>query len=545
LLVYPQFPKTFWSFEAALALIGRKALVAPLGLPTVAALLPQDWEFKLVDRNVRPVTEAEWAWADVVMLSAMLVQQQDFCEQIREARSRGKCVVVGGPYPTSVPHDAEEAGADYLVLDEGELTIPMFLDSIRRRGWHRRQPGEAAQVFRSAHKPDVTATPLPRFDLLELDAYDTMPVQYSRGCPFQCEFCDIITLYGRKPRTKTPGQILAELDCLYELGWRHGVFLVDDNFIGNKRNVKVLLRALAGWQAERNFPFCLCTEASVDLAADAELLDWMGRSGFEAVFLGIETPDQDSLKLTKKYQNTRSPLTEAVQTIMAAGIRVMAGFIIGFDNERPGAGERIRQFAERTAIPTVFLSMLQALPHTGLWDRLTREDRLLKGRANLNQTDLVNFVPTRPAEEIAGEYVAAFWDLYDPVRYLDRVHRCFMQLGPPRAGPQLALPALSPRHGLRKVLREGLVRLRALATVCWRQGVKRPTRWQFWRYLLHVLLRNPRMVVNYVVVCAFGEHFLEYRQVVRDQVEEQTARSRSRAPWPLRLPAAEQPPRCG
>jgi radical SAM superfamily enzyme YgiQ (UPF0313 family) len=257
LLIYPQFPKSFWSFEKVLELVNRQVLLPPLGLVTVAGILPQEWEFKLVDRNIRAVTEEEWEWAEVVILSAMIVQKKDLLLQIREAKQRGKRVACGGPYPTSVPYEATEAGADYLILDEGEITLPLFVEAIQR--------GDTTGIFRAGgEKPDVTITPIARFDLLELDAYDSMSVQFSRGCPFQCEFCDIIVLYGRKPRTKTPTQLLAELDYLYKLGWRRSIFMVDDNFIGNKRNVKLFLKELKVWQAEHQYPFSFNTEASID-----------------------------------------------------------------------------------------------------------------------------------------------------------------------------------------------------------------------------------------------------------------------------------------
>ncbi|MEH1826346.1 MAG: DUF4070 domain-containing protein [Nostoc sp.] len=505
LLVYPIFPKTFWSYEKILELVDRKVLLPPLGLVTVAAILPQEWEFKLVDRNIRPATEAEWAWADVVILSAMIVQKQDLLEQIQEAKKRGKLVAVGGPYPTSVPHEVENVGADFLILDEGEITLPMFIEAIQR--------GETSGTFRATEKPDVTSTPIPRFDLLELNAYDMMSVQFSRGCPFQCEFCDIIVLYGRKPRTKAPAQLLAELDYLYELGWRRGVFMVDDNFIGNKRNVKLLLKELKVWMAEHKYPFRFDTEASVDLAQDAEMLELMVECGFSAVFLGIETPDEDSLQMTKKFQNTRSSLTEAVQTITKAGLRPMAGFIIGFDGEKAGAGDRIVRFAEQAAIPSTTFAMLQALPNTALWHRLKKEGRLRENQnaniANINQTTLMNFVPTRPLEELAREYIEAFCTLYDPVQYLDRTYRCFLMMGL----PSWKAPAKMP---------EWIV-VKALLIVIWRQGIKRETRWKFWHHLFSILKRNPGVIEHYISACAHNEHFLEYRQIVRDQIESQLA----------------------
>ena len=247
LLIYPVFPQTFWSYDKILELVDRKVLLPPLGMLTVAAILPQEWEFKLVDRNIRDVTEAEWAWADLVIFSAMIVQKQDMLEQIAEAKRRDKLVAVGGPYSTSLPDEPKAAGADFLILDEGEITLPLFVEAIAR--------GETSGTFRTTEKPDITITPIPRYDLLELDAYDSMSVQFSRGCPFQCEFCDIIVLYGRKPRTKDPAQLLKELDYLYELGWRRSIFMVDDNFIGNKRNVKLLLQELKTWQEAHQYPF--------------------------------------------------------------------------------------------------------------------------------------------------------------------------------------------------------------------------------------------------------------------------------------------------
>jgi len=517
LLIYPLFPKTFWSYERILELINRKALLPPLGLITVAAILPQEWEFKLVDRNVRSVTEAEWDWADLVICSAMIVQKPDLIAQIKEAKKRGKSVAVGGPYPTSLPEEMREVGVDYLILDEGEITLPLFVEALQR--------GETQGEFTAnGEKPSVTETPIPRYDLLEQEAYDSMSVQFSRGCPFQCEFCDIIVLYGRKPRTKTPQQLLGELQALYDLGWRGGVFMVDDNFIGNKRNVKLLLQDLKTWQEERNYPFRFDTEASLDLAQDDELIQLMLECNFAAVFMGIETPDIESLRFTKKLQNTRSSLLDSIDKVTRSGLRVIAGFIIGFDGEKPGAGQRIVEFAEITGIPTTTFAMLQALPHTALWHRLEKEGRLIQGSGNINQTTLMNFVPTRPVEEIAQEYVEAFSALYEPRQYLDRVYRYFLKLG----APKVQTPFQWPQW----------VVVRALAIVIWRQGVVRATRWQFWHHLLHMLWQNPAVVEQYITVCAHNEHFLEYRDIVRQQIASQLAEYQRQQPQPQPLRAA-------
>lgn len=505
LLIYPRFPKSFWSFEKTIELMGRKAMLPPLGLVTVAAILPQEWNYKLVDINVREITEAEWDWAEMVICSAMIVQKEDLLAKIAEAKLRGKKVGVGGPYPTALSH--EVAAADYLILDEGELTLPLFVEAVRQ--------GLPSGTFRAPNgeRPDVTITPVPRFDLLEFDAYAEMSVQFSRGCPFQCEFCDIIVLYGRKPRTKAPAQLLKELDCLYDLGWRRSIFMVDDNFIGNKRNVKLFLQELLPWMVEHKYPFSFATEASVDLANDQELLDSMVQCNFGAVFLGIETPDEESLALTQKHQNTRSSLSEAVNRITKSGIRVMSGFIIGFDGEKKGAGQRIVKFVEQTDIPTALFSMLQALPDTALWHRLEKEGRLRGKSANGTQTTLMNYIPTRPLEDIAYEYMDAFDELYEPSKFLDRTYRHFLTLG------QATFPDKGP--GRKKEI--SWIVIRAFLTICWRQGALRSTRWQFWRNLWSMYKVNPGGLTSYLGVCAQIEHFLEYRGIVRKEIEAQVA----------------------
>jgi len=508
LLVYPRFPKSFWSFDKTLELVNLKAQLPPLGLVTVAAILPQTWNFKLVDRNVRDVRDGEWQWADIVIVSAMIVHRDDFLATIQTAKGYGKLVAVGGPYPTSLPHEAKAAGADFLILDEGEITLPMFVEAVER--------GDRSGTFRSGgEKPDVTTTPIPRYDLLEMESYAEMSIQFSRGCPFQCEFCDIIVLYGRKPRTKSPEQLLAELQYLYDLGWRRSIFMVDDNFIGNKRNVKLLLKAMKPWMETHNYPFSFATEASVDLAQDPELMQLMVDCNFGTVFLGIETPDDDSLALTKKFQNMRDPLSESVVSIARAGLRVMAGFIIGFDGEKAGAGQRIFQFVEQTAIPTAMVSMLQALPDTALWHRLEKEGRLLGKSADINQATLMNFVPTRPIEEITEEFIQAFWDLYDPLTVLNRTFRHFLILGEAQKTnyKNRATSAGTPDINW--------VTVRAFFILLWRQGILRKTRLRFWVNLAVILWRYPAVAANYVSVCAQAEHFLDFRQIVRQNIEAQ------------------------
>ncbi len=431
-------------------------------------------------------------------------------------------------------------GADFKVLDEGEITLPMFVEALER--------GETSGRFTAdGEKPDATSTPVPRYDLLELDAYSEMSVQFSRGCPFNCEFCDIIVLYGRKPRTKTPEQLITELQCLYDPSWRRSVFLVDDNFIGNKRNVKLLMPALRAWQIEHGYPFSFATEASVDLAADQELMDQMADCRFESVFLGIETPDAASLETARKLQNTRSSLEESVEKITASGLRVMAGFIIGFDGEQRGAGQRIVEFVNRTGIPHAMMGMLQALPKTALWIRLEQEGRLIQDTAaakGVNQTNLLNFVPTRPIRDIANEYMEAFSELYEPNAYIDRVYSYFLKLPPQRYKQilkELAQKAEAEGGGApprSNGKRTSWVDLRALAIVVWRQGLRRNTRWRFWRALIGMARHNPARFTGFISILAHSEHFLEYRKIVRQEIEEQIA---ALPPDPPRAPVVAEP----
>jgi radical SAM superfamily enzyme YgiQ (UPF0313 family) len=504
LLLSPQFPQSFWSYDRAMAMAGLKAVIPPLGIITVAALLPQDWELRFYDRNVSLETEADWEWCDLVIISAMLVQKPDFQALIQKAVRSGKKVALGGPYPTSVPQDALAAGADYLILDEGEMTVPQFLDAVAQ--------GQPSGIFRSIDKPDVTTSPMPRFDLLQMDAYFMMAIQFSRGCPFNCEFCDIITLYGRKPRTKEPQQALAELQALYDLGWRGSLFIVDDNFIGNQRNVKRFLRELIPWVKQHHYPFTFMTEASVNLAEDDELLHLMAEARFYAVFLGIETPDQDSLHVTQKVQNTRHSLIDSCYKINQAGMLIYAGFILGFDGERTGAGDRIQAFVEQTSIPQPMLGILQALPNTALWNRLQQEQRLIETGSAIvtgDQNTLMNFQPTRPIAEIAKEYVEGFWLLYEPASYL---HRCFQQC----LGIRL-------QSGMRQTMKIPLGRgLRVLGQLVWHQGLRRPEiRGQFWRQLWTIFWTKPQVLNMYLGLCLTGEHFWEYRSLARERIAHQ------------------------
>jgi radical SAM superfamily enzyme YgiQ (UPF0313 family) len=507
LLIWPLLPSSFWSYQETLDLAGLRSTTPPLGLITVAAMLPADWELRLIDRNVQLETEADWEWCDLVIISAMLVQRQDLRSLIQKAVAQGKKVAVGGPFVTSVPDFALDLGAHYLILDEGECTIPMFLEALNR--------GEESGIFRATEKPDVTQTPIPRFDLLNLDAYMMITVQFSRGCPFQCEFCDIINLYGRKPRTKTPEQMLAEFEVLYQMGWRRMIFVVDDNFIGNKRNAKVFLRALIPWMKARNYPFFLMTEASLNLAEDEELMELLVQAGFTMVFMGIETPDVESLNGIHKEQNTRLSLVESCHKITRAGLQILSGFIIGFDGEKAGAGERIQAFVNETGIPVAHLTTLGALHNTAMWNRLKQEGRLLDaiGEHFTTQKSLMNFVPTRPVEEITTEFIDAFWNLYEPMPYLQRTFRHFNLIGGDR--PKIHYPITTKE-------------IRLFLALCWRQGCVRSTRFRFWWQLGAIALRKPHLLYDYLIALGLGEHFFTFRHEVRLHLERQLAELRER-----------------
>jgi radical SAM superfamily enzyme YgiQ (UPF0313 family) len=501
LLLWPVMPTSFWSYQETLDLAGLRATNPPLGLITVAAMLPSNWEIRLVDRNVCLETEDDWNWCNIVIISAMIVQKDDFRTLIQKGVALGKKVAVGGPFATSVPEFPLEAGAHYLILDEGECTIPPFLEALAR--------GEERGIFRASEKPDVTQTPMPRFDLLDLDAYLAITVQFSRGCPFQCEFCDIINLYGRKPRTKTPEQMLAELEVLYQMGWYRYVFIVDDNFIGNKRNAKVFLRALIPWMEERNYPFMLITEASLNLAEDDELIELLVKAGFSMIFMGIETPDTDSLTEIHKLQNTRNDLIESCHKITRAGLQIMSGFIMGFDNERPGAGKRIQEFIEDTGIPQGHFSLLQALQNTQMWNRLKQEGRLIEGIQTVHQGAIMNFIPTRPVEEIVREYIDAFWNIYEPLHFLKRAFRHFMMMKSWRG---------------KLIHKLTWHEWRLFSAICWRQGVVRSTRFRFWWQFFAILLLKPRLFYDYMTVLGMSEHFFSYRHQVKSQLLEQLER---------------------
>jgi len=409
LLINPEFPDTYWSFRHALPFEGKRCAFPPLGLMTVSALLPPSWGRRLIDLNVRTLRSSDIEWADMVMVTAMLVQKESLQRVVRRCKAQGKRVVVGGPYVSSALEEMPEA--DHIFLGEAETTVAQFVKDLAH--------GKPKRTYQAAEKPPLSITPLADFKLADMKRYSAMSVQYSRGCPFNCEFCDIIEIYGRVPRTKSNQQILAEFDSLRGLGWRGTVFIVDDNFIGNKKNVRRLLPELADWQRRHGYPFCLVTEASVNLAEDEPLLDSMRSAGFRRVFLGIETPVEESLHEAQKSQN-RGNLLDSVKKIQSYGMEVMAGFIVGFDSDPEDIFERQIGFIRDSAIPLAMVGLLTALPDTQLWRRLKQEGRLLSESTGNNTNCELNFVPKMdPARLIAG-YQSIMRTIYKSSEYYER-----------------------------------------------------------------------------------------------------------------------------
>ncbi len=411
LMVYPEVPSTYWSFKSSLRFAGKKAQFPPLGLITVAAMLPDEYDIRLVDLNVRKLTDTQISWAELIFVSAMIVQKQSFSEVVTRCKSLGKTVVAGGPYPTS--SHASISGVDHFILGEAERVLQEFIRDYEN--------GCAKQIYQDVERPDITATPVPRFDLLEIDKYFSMMLQFSRGCPFNCEFCDIIELFGRKPRTKTPEQFIREIQAVYNTGFRGSLFVVDDNFIGNKSEVRKLLPHIAAWQKDRGYPYSLFTEASVNLADDPALMDEMIEAGFDMVFLGIETPVEETLHKTQKAQNTRKKLLDSVRAIQNKGLEVSAGFIVGFDTDPENIFDLQIKFIQESGIIMAMVGIMIALPNTQLYRRLARENRLLGETSGNNTHDLdTNFITVMDKRTLQEGYKRVLKTIYNPKNYFDR-----------------------------------------------------------------------------------------------------------------------------
>jgi len=482
LLVYPHYPDTFWSFRYALKFIGRKASFPPLGLLTVAAMLPGEWEKRLVDMNVRPLTDEDLAWADYVFISAMSIQRKSAEEVIARCRERGVKTVAGGPLFTACNEDFPDV--DHLVLGEAELTLPPFLDDLLR--------GEPLHLYTDKRRAELRETPIPLWELADVRNYASMNIQYSRGCPFDCEFCDITALFGLTPRSKELAQLIAELESLYVRGWRGAIFFVDDNFIGDRAKLKQhILPAMIDWMEERGRPFYFYTETSIDLADDDHLMQLMVRAGFEEVFIGIETPHDGGLAESGKVQNRNRDMLSSVKHIQQAGLQVHGGFIVGFDSDPPTIFDRQIRFIQESGIVTAMVGMLTVLRGTRLYRRLHGEGRLL-GETTGNNTEIaLNFIPRMEPGILIGGYRSILETIYSPKNYYQRVIRLLREYRPPLPGK------FHLQQGYMGALMKSIMLL----------GVVGKERLYFWKLFFWSLMRKPKLFPLAITYAIYGFHF--------------------------------------
>lgn len=480
LLIYPKFPDTFWSFSYALRFIGKKATFPPLGLLTVAALLPEQFHKRLVDLNVDRLTDNDLAWADMAFIGAMAVQRKSAVHIIDHCKGKGLKIVAGGPLFTTEPSTFDQV--DHLVLDEAEVTLPAFIADMKN--------GTAKKIYRAQGYPDIHKTPIPLWGLIDMRRYASLNIQYSRGCPFNCDFCNITELFGRTPRIKAPQQILAELDAIYQTGWRGGIFFVDDNFIGNKRSLKKdLLPALIEWRKDKKGCVFL-TESSINLADDTELMTMMSQAGFDSVFIGIESPDENSLTECRKTHNKNRDLLTDVKKIHRSGMQVMGGFIVGFDSDTPSIFQRQIDFIQKSGIVTAMVGMLQAPPGTRLFERLAREQRVRSDFSGDNVDGRTNIVPTMGLDCLINGYRAIMKQIYSPNQYYRRI-RCILR--------ELKVPTATIPVNFRRLL--------AFLRACLQLGILGKERCQYWYLLMWALVRRPRLLPLAVTLAIYGYHY--------------------------------------
>jgi len=495
LLVYPQYPDTFWSFRHALKFTPKKALNTPLGILTIAAMLPTDWEKKAVDMNTTRLSDKDIEWADYVFVSAMIVQQKSTREVINRCKKLDKRVVAGGPLFTTAYKEFGFEDVDHIVLNEAEITLPLFLEDLKK--------GCPKHIYQAEQKADITKTPVPLFSLLDLKKYVSVTIQYSRGCPFDCEFCDIIVLDGHKPRTKTRDQILAELKAIYDLGYRGSVFIVDDNFIGNKRKLKEdVLPAIVQWMKEQEYPFTFLTEASINLADDEELMQLMSDAGFNDVFVGIETPNEESLIECNKFTNRNRDLVASVKKLQNHGFQVMGGFIVGFDSDPISIFKSQINFIQNSVIVTAMVGMLMAPPETRLWHRLKKENRLLPRGTGDNTDGTTNFIPKMNLNVLVDGYKQILHAIYSPKQYYERIHTFLKEFRPSK----------KVAHRVKFEASQ----LRALIKATFVLGIRDKAGWYYWKLIFSSLLKYPRLIGLSITLAVQGFHFRKIYEKVRE-----------------------------
>jgi radical SAM superfamily enzyme YgiQ (UPF0313 family) len=492
LMVYPQYPDTFWSFKHALKFISKKAAFPPLGLLTVASMLPREWEKRLVDLNIKPLSDSDLKWADCVMVSAMAVQRKSAEEVIRRAKKMGKKVVAGGPLFTTEPE--RYVDVDHLVLNEAEVTLAPFLKDLAS--------GSPRHIYATQEHPQIVNTLPPMWSLINMKKYSSMSLQYSRGCPFNCEFCDITFLDGRIPRTKTKEQIVEELELIYRHGWRGALFIVDDNFIGNKNKLKQeILPILIDWGKKKRHPFALFTEVSINMADDEELMQLMVKAGFSRVFIGIETPNEASLTECSKNQNNNRDLVSSVKCIQNHGMEVMGGFIVGFDSDPATIFKTQINFIQNSGIVTAMVGILNAPRGTRLYERLQSEGRLIKDKFTGDNMDFsLNFTPKMSKESLISGYKQVLHTIYSPKHYYERM-KTLLQEYKPRA----KVGASQFRF----------YQIQGLLNCMWFVGVREKGRRYYWKLFAHTLVSHPRSFPTFVTLAAYGYHF---RKVIRKNI---------------------------
>lgn len=483
LFIYPKYPGSFWSFKYALKFIGKKAAHPPLGLLTVAAMLPQEWEKRLIDLNVKKLRDEDIKWADYTFISAMVIQKDSAKETIARCKTLGVKTVAGGPLFTMEPEEFEDV--DHLVLNEAEVTLLEFLADL--------EEGTPKHIYTTNQKPGLEKTPIPLWQLINMNDYASMSIQYSRGCPYDCEFCDITSLYGRKQRLKTVDQMLAELDVLHRHGWKGSVFIVDDNFIGNKVKLKrEALPAIIKWMEQHNYPFWFTTEASVNLADDEELMNLMQKAGFTHVFVGIETPDEESLRECNKFANMNRDLVASVKKIQNYGLQVSGGFIVGFDSDTSSIFERQIRFIQQSGIVTAMVGLLNAPKGTRLYERLKKEKRLLPNFTGNNTDFSINFIPKMDSQRLLEGYKKIVTTIYAPSPYYERVLEFFKEFRPMKR---------------KKIAMLRFYHLKALFKAMFYLGILERGRRHYWKLLLKTLMKHPYFFSEAITFAIYGFHF--------------------------------------
>ncbi len=482
LLIYPEFPDTFWSFRYALKFIHRKASSPPLGLLTIAAMLPEAWEKRLVDMNVERLYDDDLKWADLVFISAMSVQKESVKEVIARCKAAEVGIVAGGPLFTT---EYEAFGTvDHLVLNEAEITLPRFLKDFENC--------VAGHFYTTDHWADMRKTPVPLWGLINMKRYASINIQYSRGCPFNCEFCDITLLCGRTPRTKDKDQIIRELESVYASGFRGQVFFVDDNFIGNKKKLKEeILPAIIEWMDIMKHPFTFNTQASIELSDHKDLMEMMVRAGFDVVFIGIETPHEQSLAECSKFQNENRDLLASVRNIQKSGLEVQGGFIVGFDSDPPTIFDTQIKFIQKSGVVTAMVGILNALPRTKLYERLKKEQRLLKETSGNNTDFSTNFIPMMDYDLLINGYKKVLSTLYSPRHYYERVRTFLREYSPSQ----------------KKLFHFRFNYLAAFIRSIIVLGIIGRERFHYWRLLLWTMLKRPRLIPQAVTLSIYGFHF--------------------------------------